>query len=760
MSRKPKTETHISRPMVLAAAILVGLAIAFVVYTAGRLGTRLDETAYHNMTSYAQQSASGINKMKTAYTSLCPIITVEANWRENRADTLRDMKSLMAGYEITSLCFIGDDGTGFDAQDAAVTRANLPFDAAKIPSLTQSWESDAYIGNSGRYEFTVQYPVTAGGVFLGDLYMGMSVNAQFNYLKNSNYKVFVVEEDTGNVIGSDGTTSVINGRTASIYRIIDNYSSESDRPDDAQAHDDAVNAVMAGDQTAILPIYYAETAQICCLTPVDGTHWYVCVTAETENIDGGKGDILALVYQLLFACVAAVIVLGVVYYLGQRQAIREQHKRMEVQEELNQKLNTALKAANAASQAKSDFLSNMSHDIRTPMNAIVGMTDLALENVNDPRQVTENLQVVRASSRHLLGLISDVLDLSRIESGQLVLAGEDFVLPDLLAEIVAIVQPMYGKRQQRFTFSSGDIRHGSLKGDPMRLRQILLNLLTNANKYTPEGGSIRFAVEEIVHPGDGKEGDAPVGWFRFTVADTGIGIAADKLESVFEPFCRETHSNLNTVEGTGLGLAIVRKIADAMGGTIAVDSEKGRGSVFTAELPFAIQEGGQGPAPLVEDGAGDQADGAAETPGAGPEPKAGPSEAGGAVLCFTGRRFLVADDHPVNRKIVKMMLKRDGADVDLAENGREAVAAFAAAPPGTYGAILMDVMMPVMGGYEATRAIRALDRPDAAGIPILALTANAFAEDLEKSREAGMDVHLAKPVDQEKLRKALNRFLK
>ncbi len=516
-------------------------------------------------------------------------------------------------------------------------------------------------------------------------------------------------------------------------------------------------------------------------------------------------------------------------------------------------LSEAMQSARAASRAKSDFLSSMSHDIRTPMNAVVGMTSMAQLSLEerDYGRASADLKIVQSSSRQLLSLINDVLDLSKIESGKMVLAKEPYALPEALEETGEVVLPLFIAKSQDYRVHIAGLRHEFVIGDAVRLKQVLINILNNANKYTPTGGRIDFTVEELE---SAAPGTAAV---RFAVADNGIGIAPEKLNAIFDPFSREVNTSINQVEGTGLGLTIVKSIVDAAGGTVGVTSEKGKGSAFTVTLPLQIQDESQALGRysylrgkkmlVVEESAGYGADvcamlrqvGALSTCtsslAAAAKAAAGDGEAplaalidreSGAVeavraireaapeqaiilltgeekrkeleecalaagadgllekplfrstlyeriisVCrrernsadsqkyLRGRRILIVDDVEINRMVAQMMLENAGALTERAENGREAVEKFRESDIGYYDAVLMDVMMPVMGGYEATAEIRALPRPDAGTVPIVAMTANAFAEDVEKSWAAGMSAHISKPVEPADMQSVLQRVL-
>ena len=398
------------------------------------------------------------------------------------------------------------------------------------------------------------------------------------------------------------------------------------------------------------------------------------------------------------------------------------------QERRHQKaLEQALERAEQASRAKSEFLSAMSHDIRTPMNAIIGMTALAQSHLDNRQRLEDCLAKISLSSRHLLSLINDVLDMNRIEHARLQLNRAALSLPELVEQLHALMLPQ--AEGLCFRVRQGSISHPFFWGDGLRINQILINVVGNALKFTPRGGEVELLAEEIPPhaPGDRAR-------YRFTVRDTGKGMSPELIEHLFEPFARG--ENAAYIEGTGLGLSITKGLVDMMGGEIRVQSREHVGTTVTIELEFDAKD----------------------APGAQPEDA--DAEQSPSPLNLSGRRFLVAEDNGINSEILCELLQMQGAQTDVRENGRLAVDAFAAAAPGTYDAILMDVQMPVMDGYAATRAIRAMDRPDAKAIPIVAMTANAFDEDRRAAMEAGMDDHVAKPIDTRLMWNALRRLLK
>ncbi|MBU5627298.1 PAS domain-containing protein [Oscillibacter sp. MSJ-2] len=391
-------------------------------------------------------------------------------------------------------------------------------------------------------------------------------------------------------------------------------------------------------------------------------------------------------------------------------------------------LEKALASAKEANQAKSDFLSSMSHDIRTPMNAIMGMTALAPAHLDDRVWMEDCLQKISISSKHLLSLINDVLDMSRIERGQLTLNPVPLSISELTEHLSAMMEPQAEKAGIMFSVSTRDISHPVFRGDSLRIDQTLINLLSNAMKFTPEGGRVELLVEEIPPVVEGAVR------YRFTISDTGIGMSEQFLQVIFDPFARD--GSAARIEGTGLGLSIVHGLVELMGGRISVKSKPGEGSTFRVEIEFE--------AASEQDGSPLDTRGAAE-------------HNGDALFC--GRRFLVAEDNALNAEILFEILQGFGAKLVVEPDGAQAVRAFRAAAQGYYDAILMDIQMPNMNGYEASRAIRAMERPDAKAIPIIALTANAFAEDIQAAADAGMTAHVSKPIDVAVLQATLGRAL-
>jgi len=517
-------------------------------------------------------------------------------------------------------------------------------------------------------------------------------------------------------------------------------------------------------------------------------------------------------------------------------------------------LEEALQAAEEANRAKSRFLANMSHDIRTPMNAIAGMTAIALSHIDEKTRVQDCLQKIQTASSHLMSLINDVLDMSRIDSGRLALNDEKFDLADLVHDVAVIVRPQAREKGQEFHLEIGRIRQEVLVGDPLRLRQIMVNIINNAVKYTPEKGRIVVSLSQRKAP--------EKVWLDFICEDNGIGMSEEFLKRIFQPFERVRTAEVNRIEGTGLGMSIVKELVERMGGTISVESREGEGSRFTVALPFpdaaretrtafpsgqtvlaaeagdagrledCLQELGLEPVrvragmeavawlteakwegrmpcamvlgqaladmpvldaarhvrqlagrdfPILLASEEDWASMEYQATRAGvsafvPCPLfpnrllsalspllAGEQDAAGASAGpeedYSAWRVLLVEDNALNQEIAVELLGMTGVQVETAGDGAQALEKFRASPEGWYDLIFMDVQMPVMDGYEATRQIRALPRPDAKRVWIVAMTANAFMEDVRLSQNAGMDEHVSKPVDLKRLQDILSRLL-
>ena len=488
------------------------------------------------------------------------------------------------------------------------------------------------------------------------------------------------------------------------------------------------------------------TEYFYALKQMENAQWTLAflVPAKYVAVNTQKLVSIVMIIIIVIAMVFSVITVFVGWSLLRQkqqqelQAEKEANLRLEqynihltqVNDELRQAQDIAaeaLQSAERASKAKTDFLANMSHDIRTPMNAIIGITTLMKNELHQPEKLAEHLDKLENSGQLLLGIINDILDMSRIESGKTTLNVEKTNLPQQISQLDSIIRQQSGQRRQTFTVNT-HLQHENVLADPNRLNRVLMNILSNAVKYTPTGGHIRFEVDELPR-------NEHYARYRFVVQDDGIGMSEAYQKTLFDPFTREERSGTNKVQGTGLGMAITKNIVDLMGGSINVESTTGKGTRFEVVLEFPV-------------------DAEADTV---PEAQVLPEEEE-ETSPLSGMKFLCAEDNAINAEILEMLLEANGASCTICSNGQEIVDAFASVKPGEYDMILMDVQMPVMDGLEATRRIRSGENPLGRIIPILAMTANAFLEDMQKSREAGMDEHLSKPVDIAALEQTVKRF--
>ena len=442
-----------------------------------------------------------------------------------------------------------------------------------------------------------------------------------------------------------------------------------------------------------------------------------------------------MVFIVIFTVIAAVcVMLGIslVMRRNQQEAIRVERENNARLENVNAELRQAKKAAEEAfqvaqeaSRSKSNFLANMSHDIRTPMNAIIGMTSLIRYNAGDKARVIEYADKIDISSQHLLGIINDVLDMSKIEAGKTVFKYSDFSIVEFIQELDTIFHSQIYEKNQTFTITKENIRHEWVNGDRIHLMQIFSNLLSNAIKYTQEGGEIQLLSEEC------KSHSSVYAKYRFLVSDNGMGMSADFKDTIFDAFTRAENPMTNKIQGTGLGMAITKNLVVSMGGTIDVESEPGQGSCFEIFMDLKI----------------------AEERFVSPALQADTDKQDGNIL--QGMKFLCAEDNEINAEILMELLKIEGAECTICENGERVLETFERSVPGEYDMILMDVQMPVMNGYEATKAIRSSSHELAKKIPIIAMTANAFSEDIQHSLAAGMNAHVSKPVEMKILEKTI-----
>ena len=584
-------------------------------------------------------------------------------------------------------------------------------------------------GGDGVILFAVPcaYPMSGGGDSLA-IVVGLSAEYMGEVLfldsdQSLSYS-FVIRKDGSYVVGNQGGTH-------------ENYFDRLDSLFDGQDldGDDCVEkleaAMHAGEDYSSVVRDGGSRRHIYC-TNLPYCDWYLVTVLPFEGLDdaiSGMGNRwLTLVYAASCAVIAMLLYLFFRYlklFRGQVSELKRVNGEMDA---ARRSAEEARREAEQANLAKQEFLSSMSHDIRTPMNAIVGMTALALDNTDNPEQVRDYLGKIALSSKHLLGLINDVLDISKIESGKMLLNLETVPLQEAVDSIVNIIQPQAAAKNQQFRVTLREILSENVRCDGVRLNQVLLNLLGNSVKFTPEQGTVELTVYQ-----EALTEDASRVRTHFLVRDTGIGMSKEYQQVIFESFSREDNTRVRKTEGSGLGMAITKYIVDAMGGTISVHSEQGRGSEF--HVAFDLERAA---APAAQ-----AADGGERT--------------GGVDL--KGKRILLAEDNELNWEVARELLSILELELDWAENGEICAEKFRKSPVGYYDAILMDVRMPVMDGYEATAAIRGLERGDAA-VPIIAMTADAFSEDIQRCLACGMNDHLAKPIDIETVARKLKKHLK
>ncbi len=751
-------------------------------------------------------------------------------------------------HTMAKLSFIRASETkGVSSTGEAFTGEDLDFsDGRKIEGLPVS---KSYVNYMGTWSYTIKCPVMQDKQEIGTLYAEYVYDAIDKSLPNEFYNkqasLYIMDAQSERfVLKPRG----MGQRDAGHLNLDDFYRANNIK--DAEIKSEVAECLENGRNV----LFYHDIREVKALNYMwsvnDGMIFlvgYVPVEAIQKEGQTVNQNILIVVGSMLSAFFLCILL----YYLNWRQQDKVRKEREAERKIHNKQLAEALQAAQIASESKTTFLSNMSHDIRTPMNAVLGFATLLSVDAENPAKVREYTKKIMASGQHLLSLINDILDVSKIESGKVVLNYEKFTLNDVISSVETIIQPMAKARGQEFYLEVTGIRHEYLMGDETRINQILINLLSNAVKYTPEGGNIWLRVIGL------KQRSNQYEHIRIEVEDDGYGMTPEYLETIFDAFTRAENSTTNKVQGTGLGMTITKSIVELMGGSIEVFSEVDKGSLFRIDLELRILEEQvnkvfweeRGIARIlivckdielcndikmlmgntdvqidvavdaveaitqVQSGIGYQvvlldwdaygaqaakalrevlpdavpilflaefgAEGiedALQIHGTGviakpffvsvfqekiteiwAKPGNLPSETQNSLK---GLRFLAAEDNEINAEILAELLEVEGAACEIVENGRLAVERFEQMPEGTFDAVLMDVQMPVMNGHDAARAIRALPRDDAKHIPIIAMTANAFAEDEKAALDAGMDAHVSKPLDMEMLKKAIRQCAK
>ncbi len=709
--------------------------------------------------------------------------------------------------------------------------------------------SQSYVNYMGTWSYTIKCPVERDGHEIGTLYVEYVYDAIDKSLPSGFYNkqasLYIMDAESERfVLKPKG----MGQRSAGHLNLTDFYRANDIQ--DAGIRAEVTDCLESGKNI----LFYHDIRDVHALNYMwsvnDGTIFLVGYV-PVEAIQQEGRTVNQNVFMVVAVMLAAFLLCIALYYFNWRQQDKVRKERERERRIHSQQLAEALQAAQIASESKTTFLSNMSHDIRTPMNAVLGFATLLAKDAENPAKVREYTKKIMASGQHLLSLINDILDVSKIESGKVVLTLEKFALNDVISSVDAIIQPMAKAKGQEFSLEVTGVHHEYLVGDETRINQILINLLSNAVKYTPEGGHIWLRIIGL------KQRSSQYERIRIEVEDTGYGMTPEYLETIFDAFTRAENSTTNKVQGTGLGMAITKSIVELMGGTIGVSSEVNKGSLFRVDLELRIfeeqadrafweahgisrillvsgntesraniqtlmqsagiqLEAASSPEEAlhrIHSGEGfqlallDWDDGRLQSarelrdalPAAAPivlltefhaegleealqisrtcaltkpffvsalrekiieiqentgaEP--GPESVEPGDL--TGLRFLAAEDNAINAEILEELLEIEGASCEIVENGQLALERFQQAKEGEFDAILMDVQMPVMNGHDAAKAIRSLKRDDAKCIPIIAMTANAFSEDEKAALDAGMDAHVAKPLNMELLKKVIRQ---
>lgn len=846
---KQKSKRKKGRASFLRLSILLVFCILVLIVGAvsRKISRKMSESAIQNVSEsldLIQCTIEAILRSETEFQSLIAKEIARAEDPEQYISTYGKNK-MMARL---SLIMTGET-SGVSSNGEPFTEEGLDFSAGGcIEGLPVS---KSYVNYMGAWSYTIKCPIERDGQEIGMLYAEYIYDAIDKSLPNEFYN----KEATLYIMDAASERFVLKPkgmgqRDAGHLNLDDFYRANSIQ--DEEIKREVTECLNTGNNLLFYHDIRKEDALNYMWSVNDGTIFlvgYVPVEAIQREGKTVNQNIFIVVVSMLVAFFLCVVL----YYMNSRQQERVRREREEERKIHNRQLSEALRAAQIASESKTMFLSNMSHDIRTPMNAVLGFTTLLAKDAENPGKVREYTKKIMASGQHLLSLINDILDVSKIESGKVVLNYEKFALNDVVSSVEAIIQPMAKAKGQEFNLEVTGIRHENLVGDETRINQILINLLSNAVKYTPECGHIWLRIIGLGQYSSQYER------IRIEVEDDGYGMTQEYLKTIFDAFTRAENSTTNKVQGTGLGMAITKSIVELMGGTIEVSSEVDKGTIFVVSLELripqeqadwqflkergithillvgadseciknvralihgdiglttvddtlkaitVIKEDKEGYPLVLTDWeacglpavreirkefnkmpilllAKYEAEGTEEAlllghiavltkpffvsalkesvVGLWAQPDGSKKEeAPREVSGFKGLRFLAAEDNEINAEILGELLEIEGAYCEIVENGKLAVERFEQSEKGEFDAVLMDVQMPVMNGHEAARAIRSLRREDAGSIPIIAMTANAFAEDERAALDAGMNAHVPKPLDMEVLKKVVRQYI-
>ena len=727
--------------------ILIFLSLIFVKLLLNRMNSYIAENGKSNMGAVVEQIQQTYDLQVNGYYSQLHLLEDSLIQEEVRSIELDRNKKFFEAWQKESestLIFLQENGKAITT-DGTKLRVDMPskflldlrngYDIGKLVSLAYNQKKkDGYLVAIPCQEYTINGETYTA---IGTLYDHSKLDSMLSVKSyNGNAYLFMLD--------NDGNITYTNQKEDKFFR---NYFLLKHLKGDqaiTEEEADSLQKKLDGREQGV-ELLGSDKPYYLGYCPIENNNTMLICIVEKSVVDNVLKDYQKTIAfeTILMAGFILLLFAGLFYSISRRSLAEQkaeyekrnneiQTQAMKEMEESNKKLKKAkditteaLQTAENANKAKTDFLSNMSHDIRTPMNAIIGMTSLIRYDAGNKDKVIEYADKIDISSQHLLGIINDVLDMSKIEAGKTVFKYNDFSILNFIQEINTLFQSQIDEKKQTLTIIKENIRHEWVNGDQVHLMQIFSNLLSNAVKYTQEGGKIQFLVEEC------ETKSSVYAKYRFLVSDNGMGMSADFKETIFDPFTRAESSMTNKIQGTGLGMAITRNLVKAMGGTIDLESELGQGSCFEVLIDMRIAE-----ERTIALAAQEEID-----------------EQDDNIL--QGMRFLCAEDNELNAEILMELLKIEGAECIICENGERVLETFEQSAPGDYDMILMDVQMPVMNGYEATKAIRRSSHELAMTIPIIAMTANAFSEDIQHSLAAGMNAHVSKPIEMKVLEKTI-----
>ena len=727
--------------------ILIFLSLIFVKLLLNRMNSYIAENGKSNMGAVVEQIQQTYDLQVNGYYSQLHLLEDSLIQEEVRSIELDRNKKFFEAWQKESestLIFLQENGKAITT-DGTKLRVDMPskllldlrngYNIGKLVSLDYNQKKkDGYLVAIPCQEYTIKGETYTA---IGTLYDHSKLDSMLSVKSyNGNAYLFMLD--------NDGNITYTNQKEDKFFR---NYFLLKHLKGDqaiTEEEADSLQKKLDGREQGV-ELVESDKPYYLGYCPIENNNTMLICIVEKSVVDNVLKDYQKIIVfeTILMAGFILLLFAGLFYSISRRSLAEQkaeyekrnneiQTQAMKEMEKSNKKLKKAkditteaLQTAENANKAKTDFLSNMSHDIRTPMNAIIGMTSLIRYDAGNKDKVIEYADKIDISSQHLLGIINDVLDMSKIEAGKTVFKYNDFSILNFIQEINTLFQSQIDEKKQTLTIIKENIRHEWVNGDQVHLMQIFSNLLSNAVKYTQEGGKIQFLVEEC------ETKSSVYAKYRFLVSDNGMGMSADFKETIFDPFTRAESSMTNKIQGTGLGMAITRNLVKAMGGTIDLESELGQGSCFEVLIDMRIAE-----ERTIALAAQEEID-----------------EQDDNIL--QGMRFLCAEDNELNAEILMELLKIEGAECIICENGERVLETFEQSAPGDYDMILMDVQMPVMNGYEATKAIRRSSHELAMTIPIIAMTANAFSEDIQHSLAAGMNAHVSKPVEMKVLEKTI-----